>query len=50
MVELFYVKLSMKNIDKSMTGLKKVLNDNTLFREYVEFCKIECCVENTVSF
>jgi len=40
----------MRKIDKSMQGLKKVLKDKTLFREYAEFCKNECCVENTVSF
>lgn len=49
MFELFYVKLSIKKIDKSMKGLKKLLKDKTLFREYVEFCKNECCVENAVS-
>jgi len=33
-----------------MKGLKKLLRDKTLFREYAEFCKSECCVENTVIY
>ncbi|OUM69608.1 hypothetical protein PIROE2DRAFT_2476 [Piromyces sp. E2] len=33
-----------------MKGLKKLLKDKTLFREYVEFCKNECCVENTLFY
>jgi hypothetical protein len=50
LIELFYVKFSMRKIDKSMQGLKKVLKDKTLFREYAEFCKNECCVENTLFY
>ncbi|ORX82935.1 hypothetical protein BCR32DRAFT_267320 [Anaeromyces robustus] len=46
--ELFYVKVFMRKVDKSMKGLKKLLKDKTLYREYVEFCKTECCVENTL--
>eukprot|EP00833_Pecoramyces_ruminatium_P010101 jgi/Orpsp1_1/1184133/evm.model.c7180000088147.1 len=48
LIMLFYVKFSLRSIDKSMQGLRKILKDKTLFREYVEFCKNECCVENTL--
>jgi len=50
LLEILYVKFSIKKIDKSMNGLKKLLKDKTLFREYAEFCKSECCVENTLFY
>lgn len=47
---LFYIERTMKNIDKTTEGLKKVLEDKILFREFCEFCKKDCCVENALFY
>jgi len=35
-------------LEININGLIQLLNDETLFNEFFEYCKQKCCVENAV--
>jgi len=48
LLDYYYMNKKANKLEININGLIQLLNDETLFNEFFEYCKQKCCVENAV--
>ena len=48
LIQLFYTKYEVKKLELTKSGLVHLLNDATLFNEFLNFCNTKRCVEGVI--
>jgi len=48
LLDYYYMNKKANKLEININGLIQLLNDETLFNEFFEYCKQKCCVENAL--